>query len=169
MPYPCLEIAKHLKPTEVHERYRSCHNVLERERWHVISLMIDDTDVCSTAEAAKIVRKTPRSVRNIVNRYNKKGPDGLQDKRKGNSGRKPILTKKQQRKLFKSIQKDPIDGGLWTGPKVAQWVATHAKVSVSNVTGWQYLRLLGFTIQVPRPAHSESATPVERTVWKKNA
>ncbi len=168
MPYPRIEIATHLTPKEVHERYRSCRNVLERERWHILSLMIGDGYACSTFEAAMIVRKTPRSVRNIVNRYNKEGPEGLQDKRKKHSGRKLVLTKKQQQQLFRSIQKAPADGGLWSGPKVTAWVQEHAGKRVSKFTGWHYLRRLGFTIQVPRPAHTEAATPVERTVWKKN-
>ncbi|MCH7560452.1 MAG: GNAT family N-acetyltransferase [Thaumarchaeota archaeon] len=99
---------------------------------------------------------------------NKEGPKGLEDKRKGNSGRKHLLSRKQQEKLLAKLQKEPPDGGIWTGPKVASWVEDQIGSHVSNVTGWQYLRMLGFTLQVPRLAHSAAATPAERTVWKKN-
>lgn len=168
MPYPRLEIASHLTPTEIEKCYRSCRHLAERERWQILSLMTQEGYACSAQEAAMIVKKSLRGVRTIVSRYNKKGPEGLQDKRKGHSGRKPVLSKRKQSLLFRSLQKQSPDGGLWTGPKVAQWVHAHTNVAVSNVTGWQYLKALGFTIQVPRPMHTETATTAERAVWKKN-
>jgi hypothetical protein len=61
------------------------------------------------------------------------------------------------------------DGGLWSGPKVARWVKEKTGKTVSAVTGWQYLRTLGFALLRPRPKHSEAATPEMQTIWKKNA
>lgn len=168
MPYPRLEIVSHLTPKEIEKRYKSCKHLAERERWHILSLMTQEGYACSAQEAAMIVKKTPVGVRNIIGRYNKRGPDGLTDQRKGRSGRKPVLTQNQRKQLCRSVQKESPDGGLWTGPKVAQWVREHAGVVVSKVTGWQYLKSLGFTIQVPRPAHTDAASPAGRTVWKKN-
>lgn len=168
MPYPRLEIASHLTSKEIEKRYKTCTHLPERERWQILSLVTGEGYACSAAEAAMIVKKTPGAVRKIINRYNKEGPTGLADRRKGRSGRKPVLSKGQRKKLYRSLQKESPDGGLWTGPKVARWVSEHAGVTVSKVTGWQYLRALGFTIQVPRPAHTQAATPAERTVWKKN-
>ena len=168
MPYPRIEIAPHLPSKEIEKRYKSCKYLAERERWQILSLMTQEGYACSAQEAAMIVKKSAVGVRKIISRYNKHGPAGLTDQRKGRSGRKPVLSKNQRKKLYRSIQKDSPDGGLWTGPKVAQWVRDHAGVAVSKVTGWQYLKALGFTIQVPRPAHTEAATPAGRTVWKKN-
>lgn len=169
MPHPRLEISSHLTPKEIEKRYKSCRHLAERERWHVLSLMTQEGFTCSADEAAMIVKKSARGVRTIVNRYNTNGPEGLQDQRKGRSGRKAVLSKRKRAQLFRSLQKQSPDGGLWTGPKVAQWVHEHTNVAVSNVTGWQYLKALGFTIQVPRPMHTETATAAERAVWKKNA
>jgi len=169
MPYPRLEIVSHLTPKEIEKRYKSCTHLAERERWQILSLTTQEGYTYSVSEAALITKKTPRGVRTIINRYNKKGPAGLQDQRKGHSGRKAVLSKRKRNELFRSLQKQSPDGGLWTGPKVAQWVEKHTKVAVSNVTGWHYLKALGFTIQVPRPMHTETATTAERAVWKKNA
>ena len=168
MPAYRLEITGHLTQKEIHKRYRACDRVVEREHWQLLWLMTREGYECSAEEAAMVVGRTPQSVRSIIRRYNKEGPDGLKDKRKGHSGRKTVLTRRQQKKLFKELHGEPSDGGLWTGPKVAAWVEKHANVHVSNVTGWQYLRLLGFSLQVPRPQHTEAATPAEQTVWKKN-
>ena len=171
MPAHRIDIIGHLTPKAIQKRYRSCRNVTEKEHWHVLWLMTRDGYFLSADEVALValvVGRTPDAVRKIVRRYNKEGPKGLEDKRKGNSGRKHLLSRKQQEKLLAKLQKEPPDGGIWTGPKVASWVEDQIGSHVSNVTGWQYLRMLGFTLQVPRLAHSAAATPAERTVWKKN-
>ena len=168
MPSHRMDIIGRLTPTEIRHRYRSCKNVLERERWHILHLMTCEGYALSAAEAALVVGRTPDAVRRIVRRYNKEGPDALRDRRAGKSGRKPVLTELQRRELLADVKKRPQDGGIWTGPKVSSWVEQRTGRHVSHVTGWQYLRLLGFTLQVPRPKHSESATGPERTIWKKN-
>lgn len=40
---------------------------------------------------------------------------------------------------------------------------------VSKVTGWHYLNAMGFSLQVPRPAHEKRATAEEREGFKKNS
>lgn len=168
MPSHRLDIIGHLTPTVIHDRFRSCKNLLERERWHILFLVTREGYALSAAEAALVVGRTPDAARRIIRRYNNEGPDSLKDHRAGKSGRKPVLTNQQRTHLFADLKKYPKDGGIWTGPKVSSWVEQRTGVHVSNVTGWQYLRLLGFTLQVPRPKHSESATEAEQTVWKKN-
>lgn len=169
MPAHHLEIIGHLPYDEIQKRERSCSTVVEREHWQMVRLMSRPDIPLSAAEVAIVVDRTPDAVRRVVRRYNKKGPDGLQDWRKGHSGRKALLSETKRQKLFSELQQDPPDGGLWTGPKVALRVSEYAGIHVSDVTGWQYLRRLGFTLQVPRPRHSETATEEERRVWKKNA
>jgi transposase len=169
MPTHPMEVTGHLTPAEILDRYRSCKQVLERERWHILHLMTREGDAVGTAEAAKAVGRTRDCVCRIVRRYNKGGPTALKDQRKGKSGKKLLLNDAQRTALFTAIKTHPEDGGLWTAPKVASWVEAQIGKHVSNVTAWQYLRRLGFTLQVPRPKHSETATTAERAVWKKNA
>ena len=69
--------------------------------------------------------------------------------------------------LFAALKNRPPDGGLWTGPKVAVYVRDRWGVSVRPQTGWRWLVDLGFTLQVPRPSHPNSATPAGRRAWKK--
>lgn len=38
-------------------------------------------------------------------------------------GKPELLDKEQQAKLKQCLQASPEDGGIWTGPKVAQWIA----------------------------------------------
>lgn len=168
MPAHPLEIVSHLSYDEIRKHERSCVSVVEREHWQILRLMSRPGYALSAAEAALVVDRTPDAVRRIVRRYNKGGAEGLQDRRRGRSGRKMLLTEAQRGQLFSELQRSPPDGGLWTGPKVALRVSEHAGIRVSAVTGWQYLHKLGFTLQVPRPRHSDTATGEERRIWKKN-
>ena len=69
--------------------------------------------------------------------------------------------------LYAALLQRPPDGGVWTGPKVARYVRARWGVEVGPVTGWRWLRDLGFTLQVPRPSHPRSADRTTRRSWKK--
>src|SRR5262249_46902041 len=61
--------------------------------------------------------------------------------------------------LLAALGKRPPDGGGWTGPKVARYVHDRWGVRVCPQTGWGWLRGVGFTLQVPRPAHPRGGGP----------
>jgi transposase len=170
MPAHRLILTSHLSYEDIRQRERSCTNVVERQHWQIIRLLARPASLLSAADVALVVDLTPDAVRKIVHRYNTDGPDGLVDRRQGHSGRKPVLSREQQQTLVKLVRaRRAPDGGLWSGPKVAQWVRQQTGTTVSSVTGWQYLRTLGFALLRPRPRHSDAATPALQTVWKKNA
>ena len=56
------------------------------------------------------------------------------------------------------------DGGQWTGPKIARWLAGyHGLESVHDQRGWDALIAIGYSIQQPRPQHPDTATAQDRT------
>ena len=118
-----------------------------------------------TAQVAAIVGCTTDCVRKLRRHYNADGEEALRDKRKTNGGR-PFLDAPQQASLEKALSAPPVDGGLWTGPKVAAWISGTLKRPVSAVTGWKYLRRLGWTLQRPRPQHQASATPEAQQTFR---
>ncbi len=61
----------------------------------------------------------------------------------------------------------PRDGGLWTGPKVAAWMGARLGQKVWPQRGWDYLRRLEHSLQVPRPRHAEAASAEEQALYKK--
>jgi transposase len=107
-------------------------------------------------------------VREIVKRYNRLGVEGLKDLGHDNPGQEPRLNQTQEEALVKTLEKDAPGLGLWTGPKVAAWITQKTKQKVSDVTGWQYLRRLGYSLQIPRPQHHKAATQEEQTHFKKS-
>jgi transposase len=162
-----LPIAPHLPHEEIARRYRSCRHGLEKTHWQVLWLLTKPDDPLSPAQAAAHVGLTPSWVRTLLKRYNAEGPTGLADRRATTNGGKPKLTPERQAELFTALQAPPADGGLWTGPKVAALVRDRWGVAVRVQTGWNWLRRLGFTLQVPRPRHPKAASPAQQQVWKR--
>ena len=87
---------------------------------------------------------------------------------KNNGGRR-FLDETQQAALEAALSAPPSDGGLWTGPKVAAWISETLERPVSAVSGWKYLKRLGYTLQTPRPRHEGAATPDAQQTFKKNS
>ena len=85
---------------------------------------------------------SPRTVSYIAQRYREAGQLGLADRRKHRSGAPPLLSHALQHELSLALQYPPLDGGRWTGPKVAQWIATKTGRPVHRQRGWEYWRRL---------------------------
>ena len=129
-----------LSRAEIALRSTSASTAIERRRWQVIGLLADG------APLAEIVGATgyrPRTIRQIAQRYRERGPEGLADGWQRSVGAAPILSREQQRDLRQALQKPAPDGGVWTGPKVARWIAARTGKRVHRQRGWEYLRRLG--------------------------
>lgn len=167
MARPRLPVLPHLPPEEVARRYRACRGGVEKTHWQIIWLLTRTDPPPTPAAVAHQVGLTPAWVRTILRRWNAEGPDGLADRRAALNGGRSKLTVEQQVDLWAALQQAPPDGGLWTGPKVAAYVRDRWGVVVCKQTGWEWLRGLGFSLQVPRPRHPEAATPAEVRAWKR--
>jgi hypothetical protein len=67
-------------------------------------------------------------------------------------------------RLMERIKASPDDGGLWSGPKIARWLAKfHGMQSVHDQRGWDALIAIGYSIQQPRPRHPDAATDAPRS------
>jgi transposase len=115
---------------------------------------------------ADIVGLSVIAVRHALRRWNRFGPAGLTDGRRGN-GAAPRLTAPPRAALRSALRRHPPDGGLWSGPKVARYARDRWGVRVPGQAGWRWLRGLGFTLQVPRPSHPSAADAAARRRWKK--
>ena len=150
------EVAGHLSATELGRRYRAARGRVERGHLQVVWLLVQGR---GRGEVARVMGLSGVWVAEIVRRYNEKGPDGLGDRRRGNAGAKPLLGREDEAALRAALAEPPADGGLWTGPKVARWMAARLGREVWPQRGWEYLKRLGYSSQVPRPRHAKAASP----------
>ena len=158
-----IELAKHLSVEELEQRYKSATDAKEVRRWHALWLIAQGRSLSDTARIVGMHRYT---VRDILKRYNARGSDATLDRRSGNRGRPPRLNAEQRGRLHEALRGPAPDGGLWTGPKVAEWIAHETRRPAPKKLGLQYLRRIGARLVAPRRRHTKAATDDEQEAWQ---
>src|SRR3954463_8702428 len=111
----------------------------------------------------------PALGRAFAARYTAQGLQARGNLRHRNGARPSVLKPDLLDKLKDRLCEPPPDGGLWTSPKVAAWMASELGLTrVAPQRGWEALKAIGWSVQKPRPRHPASATPEEREVFKKS-
>src|ERR671933_105855 len=160
------DLAARLSPAEPGQRYRAARSPVGRSHLQIVWLLSRGR---SAREVAQVTGHGRRWVAEIVRRCAEGGPDGLGDRRRGNAGAKPLLGAGGEAALRAALAGSPADGGLWTGPKVAAWMAARLGRRVWRQRGWDYLEKLGHSPQVPRPRHAKAAGPEEQAAYEKSS
>ena len=142
-----------LSRAEIALRSTSASTAIERRRWQVIGMLADGLPL---AEIVGTTGYRPRTIRQIAQRYREGGPAALADGRQRSVGAAPLLAEDQQRDLRQALQKRAPDGGIWTGPKVARWIAAGTGKRVHRQRGWEYQRRLS-RAAVPEGADEQAA------------
>ena len=160
-------IASHLSAVELEVRYETAADPVSKSHFHAIWLLSLGYAI---TEVAAILSFSARWVRLLRKRYNEQGPHSLGDRRQDNGSAPAILTPEALSSLKERLKTPPEDGGLWTGPKVARWLASfHGLKTVYDQRGWDALVALNYSIQKPRPRHPNAAGDEDREALKKTA
>lgn len=126
----------------------------------------------SVGEVAEIVGYSRKWTTEIAKRYETEGVEGLGDRRHSNPGAKQraLLDEAGEAELLEALQSPPpasLGGGMWSGPKVASWIACRNGLQKVHVQrGFEYLRKVRYSPQVPRPENA-SADVFEKEAFKK--
>ncbi len=150
---PRLELKVQHEVKELKAAYRTSTDAVERRRIQAVWLLAEGK---SRDEVRSVTAYAVSSLVMIIERYNKAGLEGLEDKRHNNPGLTPLLSEAEQRALYEALQKPPEEGGLWSGKKVATWVAEHTGKAFHVQRSYEYLERLGFSLQHPRPRHRQA-------------
>lgn len=161
-----ITLKPHLTTDELYRRYRACRQPQEKLRWRALYL-ISHGELAN--HAARRVGRSSGWITALARRYNERGAEAVPDARgEVMPGRRPCLDAEAAKALDLALRSEPADGGLWTAPKVARWIAERTGVAVNQSTAWRVMRRLGFTLQVPRPRHRRAATTAEQAAFKKS-
>jgi len=159
-------IKPHLSTAELEARYEIATDPVAKSHFHALWLLSCGYD---RDEVAEILSFSTRWVFELVKRYNEGGPERLGDQRVNNGAAPTILTPEALAALKERIKTPPDDGGQWSAPKVALWLATfHGLKSVHDQRGWDALVAIAYSIQQPRPRHPQAATEQDRAALKKS-
>jgi transposase len=148
-----LRVEAHLSVEELGQRHRAARDPVERSHWQIIWLAAQGR---SRVEITAVTGYHARWISTLIGRYNQAGPAGLGDRRHANPGGQWRLTPVQQQQLATALEGPAPDGGLWTGPKVAQWIASATGEPAHPQLGWHYLVRLGYRPLRPRPRHTQA-------------
>jgi transposase len=157
-------IAGHLSIDALRERYVLTSNARAARHFQTIWLFAKGHTI---AEVAEMTSFGPRWIEQLAARYNAEGPESLGDLRRRNGTSPTILKPDLLEKLRVRLLEPPSDGGIWTSPKIAAWMALELGLEkVCPQRGWEALKVLGWSIQAPRPKNPKSATPEEEAAFK---
>ena len=157
-------IVDHLPLTELEVRYRAAEDVTEARHYQAIWLLAQGR---TFLEVAAVLAFVPRWVAELAARYNALGPTALGDQRRRNGRAASLLTADVLAALTERVRTPPDDGGLWSGPKVATWMAWHLGLErVHPQRGWEALKRIKWSLQAPRPRHPRAATPEQQAAFK---
>lgn len=126
----------------------------------------------SIGEVAQMVGYSKRWTTEIATRYESDGVEGLGDRRHGNPGarQRALLDETGEAELVEALSKPPpasLGGGMWSGPKVSFWIEARNRLEkVHAQRGFEYLRKVRYSPQVPRPSNSR-AEDSEQEAFKK--
>ncbi|MCL2926992.1 MAG: helix-turn-helix domain-containing protein [Trichodesmium sp. St16_bin4-tuft] len=133
-------LKSYLSETEIKNRYLQIRDRVESRRWHLLWLVSQNWTI---KEAAQALGLNYDYAKDIVKNYNQKGPDGILNRRKTRKfyPSHALLTLEQQEQLRMVLKSPPQDQAVWTGPKVAEWIAkTIGRDRVSPQRGWEYMK-----------------------------
>lgn len=164
MPEP-IKLKPHLTTEQLYKRYRDCRHPQEKLRWRALYLISTGEQA---SQAARHVGRSSAWMTKLARRYNLNGPAAVPNQRGESIGRKARLSKQVALELDKALQGVAPDGGLWTAPKVVNWIKERTGEEVNKTTAWRWMLKLGFTLQVPRPRHRRKASLEEQEAFKKN-
>ena len=159
-------IVGHLSVAELEARYRAAQDVTEARHFQAIWLLAQGR---TALEVSEVLAFVPRWVTQLAARYNASGTEALGDRRRRNGKAASLLTGEALSTLAERVRMPPEDGGPWSGPKVAAWMARHLGLAkVHPQRGWEALKRIGWSIQAPRPRHPRAATPAQREALRKS-
>ena len=159
-------IEDHLSSAELEARYKAAADPVAKSHFHALWLLSSGYGI---AQVAELLSFSTRWIRLLINRYNQDGPEALGDRRAGNGAAPKILTPAALAALKERVKTPPDDGGLWSGPKIARWLARfHGLASVHDQRGWDALIAIDYSLQQPRPRHPQAADEEDRAALKKS-
>jgi transposase len=164
-----LELSPHATKEELEQRYKKAKDPVERSHHQIVWLLSEGK---RTEEVCEVTGYSAGWVRQIARRYNERGVDALGDRRHSNPGAKEraLLDEAGEEELLQALQGPPpawVGGGMWSGPKVARWIANRNGLEKVHVQrGFEYLRKVSYSPQVPRPFNAR-ASASEKEAFKK--
>ena len=162
-----VHLHPYLTNSQLKSRYLDSSDRVESRRWHLLWLVSQQWTI---QQASQAVGLNYDYAKDIVKAYNQQGERAITNRRRQRTAlpSHALLNREQLEELRSSLKQAPEDKGIWTGPKVADWIAKKiGREKVWPQRGWDYLKKCNYSPQRPRPHHAK-ADQVAQQEFKKN-
>lgn len=154
----------HLTLEELNQKIRKSKDPVKKQQLRVIKCIMQGMTQRKVAEK---LGYSAAWVHTIIHRYNEVGPKALRDHRKDNPGRPFKLSKSIREEMRILVSEPPIEGGLWTGPLLIDWVKERTgDTEIDPKRGWEWLRQLECKDRLTRSRHKTRGQKNERASRK---
>lgn len=149
-----VHVVAHLTTDELEQRYRKADDPVERSHLQIVWRLSRGKHVREVAEATGYCANW---IRIVARRYNQHGPAVLADQRQHNKGASSLLTGEHQHQLQQAAsRKLPLMAACGLAQRSESRMGGRTGRTIHPQRGWEYLKRLGFSLQVPRPRHHKA-------------
>src|SRR5215213_4224544 len=162
-------IVGHLAVAELEARYRAARDATEARHIQAIWPPAQGRTFLEVAEVPAFVPRWPEELAARHNAFGRSafGPAAPGGQRRRDGRTATLLTEAVLAASAERLKEPPEDGGLWSGPEVAAWMAAHPGLAKEHPRrGREALRRIGWSPQAPRPRHARAATAEEQAALK---
>ena len=162
-----VHLQPYLTSSQLKNHYLGSSDRVESRRWHLLWLVSKNWTI---QQASQAVGLNYDYAKDIVKAYNQQGEKVIANRRRQRTAPPPhaLLNREQLEELRYCLKEPPEDKGIWTGPKVADWIAKKTgREKVWSQRGWDYLKKCCYSPQRPRPRHVKG-DPEAQQEFKKN-
>lgn len=116
---------------------------------------------------AEALEKPRKTIHGWLHRFEERGVRGSYDIKQ--PGRTPLLTRSQLKQLRRELLKGPphVPSGIWEMRQVRDHIQKKYGVSYKRHNIFRLLKVLGFSVQKPRPRHFKSDPRAQEQFKKK--
>jgi len=114
------------------------------------------TDRRKLEEVLELSAYAPKTLVELIKRYNQQGLEGLKDLRHSNPGAPALLSDAEMLLLAQNVRKDYQKERMWNGKKVVSWVKQVLGKEIQEQQAYEFLAQIAFSLQQPRPAHAKA-------------
>jgi hypothetical protein len=163
-----IRLEPHLSSKELEERYRGAKDPILRSHYQIIWLIRQGKTTAQVMEVTGYSRdwipgskSSPgvTTTRMVPTLSATEDIETRVPERERERERALLTQEEHRRELSEALARPLADGGMWNSRKVAEWIEKKSGTRrVRTQRGWEYLRKLGRTPKVPRPAHATRPT-----------
>lgn len=159
-----LQITQNISGRDLKLLYSKEKNPKVKER---LLMVMHAEEGFTTREVAERTKRCFKTVAIWINRFNKRGIEGLRDKLK--SGRPTKMAKDEFKALWNDIRKNPVEHGykqqFWSTKLLRIHIKERCGKDYSNRHVQRLFHKLGFSLIKPRPRHIK-ANKTEEIAFK---